>query len=310
MFIKETVTKMLLRQIKYFITVVKLGSFTEAAEECFISQSAVSQQISALESELGVKLLRRYKRRFELTEAGRYMYKHGLELLIRAEKLQEEVCRIGFNETGNHFTIGYLKGYSGGELQETISALKKLNPELTINIISGSHKELYEGMVEDKFDMVLSDIFNDNSTDCGCLKLIEKQCYVDICADNPLSRNKFIETADLNKISCIIVADRGQRDNEKDFYYKWFADLDSKVIFAGDTEEAKLLAASGQGFMPVRETKEINAKSNGIVRIPVYKNGKLEKMSYYLIWHKNRKKEIINTFAGLLFDNFNNENLK
>ena len=48
---------MLLRQIKYFIAVVESGSFTEAAEKLFISQSAVSQQIRALESELGVALL-------------------------------------------------------------------------------------------------------------------------------------------------------------------------------------------------------------------------------------------------------------
>ena len=44
---------MLLRQIKYFVTVVDTGSFTEAAEECFISQSAISQQILSLEKETG-----------------------------------------------------------------------------------------------------------------------------------------------------------------------------------------------------------------------------------------------------------------
>lgn len=44
---------MLLRQIKYFVTVVDTGSFTEAAEECFISQSTISQQILSLEKELG-----------------------------------------------------------------------------------------------------------------------------------------------------------------------------------------------------------------------------------------------------------------
>jgi predicted DNA-binding protein YlxM (UPF0122 family) len=42
---------MLLKQMKYFITVVDLHSFTEAAEQCFISQSAISQQIKALEKE-------------------------------------------------------------------------------------------------------------------------------------------------------------------------------------------------------------------------------------------------------------------
>ena len=41
---------MLLRQIKYFVTVVDTGSFTEAAEECFISQTAISQQILSLET--------------------------------------------------------------------------------------------------------------------------------------------------------------------------------------------------------------------------------------------------------------------
>ena len=59
---------MLLRQIKYFVTVVDTGSFTEAAEECFISQSVISQQILSLEKELGVQLLVRSTRRFTLTE--------------------------------------------------------------------------------------------------------------------------------------------------------------------------------------------------------------------------------------------------
>lgn len=63
---------MLFRQMKYFIAVVERGSFTEAAEQCYISQSAVSQQIRALEKELGVELLHRENRRFTLTPAGEY----------------------------------------------------------------------------------------------------------------------------------------------------------------------------------------------------------------------------------------------
>lgn len=64
---------MLLRQIQYFVAVVDCGSFTEAAEQCYISQSAVSQQIQALEKELGVSLLIRKKRRFSLTPAGEFI---------------------------------------------------------------------------------------------------------------------------------------------------------------------------------------------------------------------------------------------
>ena len=49
----------MLKQIKYFQAVVQRGSFTEAAQECYISQSAISQQIQALEQELDVRLLER-----------------------------------------------------------------------------------------------------------------------------------------------------------------------------------------------------------------------------------------------------------
>ncbi len=52
-------TSSMLKQIKYFQAVVRCGSFTRAAEECYISRSAISQQIQALEQELGIQLLAR-----------------------------------------------------------------------------------------------------------------------------------------------------------------------------------------------------------------------------------------------------------
>lgn len=67
---------MLLRQMKYFVAVVDCNSFTEAAEQCYISQSAISQQIQSLEKELGVLLIQRANRRFTLTPTGQYFYSH------------------------------------------------------------------------------------------------------------------------------------------------------------------------------------------------------------------------------------------
>ena len=56
------------KQMRYFISVVETGSFTKAAEECYISQSAISQQIKSLEDELDVKLLRRNKKSLFLSK--------------------------------------------------------------------------------------------------------------------------------------------------------------------------------------------------------------------------------------------------
>lgn len=57
----------MLKQLKYFQAVVRLNSFSAAAEENYISQSAISQHVQALERELGFPLLRRGNRSFTLT---------------------------------------------------------------------------------------------------------------------------------------------------------------------------------------------------------------------------------------------------
>lgn len=67
----------MLKQLKYFQAVVRCNSFTEAAQECHISQSAISQQIQALENELGVRLLQRENRKFSVTRQGSIFIKRA-----------------------------------------------------------------------------------------------------------------------------------------------------------------------------------------------------------------------------------------
>lgn len=86
---------MLLRQMRYFVAVADCRSFTEAAEQCYISQSAISQQIRALEADLGVELIHRENRRFSLTPAGEYFYRQSKGLLGQVEAVRRETVRIG-----------------------------------------------------------------------------------------------------------------------------------------------------------------------------------------------------------------------
>ena len=78
--------------MKYFTAVVYCGSFTEAAEQCYISQSAISQQIRALEKDMGVELIYRENRRFSLTSAGEYFYdqSNGMHVLQPLRAVPEE----------------------------------------------------------------------------------------------------------------------------------------------------------------------------------------------------------------------------
>ena len=84
----------MLKRLKYFQSVVRLNSFSEAAEENYISQSAISQQIQALERELGFKLLERRNRTFDLTPAGEYFYQKSLVLTKAGRSLYQDTKYI------------------------------------------------------------------------------------------------------------------------------------------------------------------------------------------------------------------------
>jgi len=88
---------MLLRQIEYLQAVVECGNFYTAAEKCYVSQSAISQQIKKLEDELGVRLLDRHNRTFTLTPAGEHFYRKSLIIRSDIEQLVRETKRFEAN---------------------------------------------------------------------------------------------------------------------------------------------------------------------------------------------------------------------
>src|SRR4051812_21153440 len=83
-----------LRQLEYFAAVARHRHFTRAADELYVTQSALSQQVRRLEEELGLALLVRTSRGVELTPAG-------ADLLARAESILAEVARARSDMDGH-----------------------------------------------------------------------------------------------------------------------------------------------------------------------------------------------------------------
>ena len=101
---------MTFNQIKYFVTVAECLSFTEAAKCLFITQPALSRQISAMEQELGTKLFVRDKKRLKLTPGGSVLYNRLLHLLTDYEEAVEEARHANSGYEGN-LHIGFLDIY-------------------------------------------------------------------------------------------------------------------------------------------------------------------------------------------------------
>ena len=131
-----------LRQIQYFCSVVSTGSFTRAAEACHVSQSAISQQVKALEAELGFSLLRRHGRSFDVTPAGELFAHKASALVEQLEDVRYEAEGLA-NGWAATLSIGYLNRYEGWEVQAAVTAFAARHPHIPVHATAGSHDTLY-----------------------------------------------------------------------------------------------------------------------------------------------------------------------
>lgn len=111
-----------LRQLKYFSAVARQLSFTKAASMLFVSQSAISQQISALETEMGIQLLVRDKHAVSLTQAGAEFYESLQGILTT---LDDAVESAQATDRARHYAARMTIG-----IQEEINISRSLSPLL------------------------------------------------------------------------------------------------------------------------------------------------------------------------------------
>lgn len=289
---------MLFRQMKYFISVVECNSFTEAAEQCYISQSAISQQIRSLEKELGVELIHRENRRFTLTPAGEYFYEQSKGILNEVEDIRRETFRIG-KDKEMELKIGYLRCYSGQELHQAVAEFSRLYPEVSIHIVNGTHEELYDLLRFGRADLVLTDQRRTFSDKYANFQLLKCGCYAELSVRSPLAEQESVTMEELKRQACILISSREQQNIEED-YYKNTLGFGGRFLFAENMEEGRLMVAGNRGFLPVERVGTLPPCGTGVKRLPVMERGQQLKRNYCLFWVKENASYYIEEFAEIL----------
>ena len=288
---------MLLRQIRYYVAIIERNSFTAAAEENNISQSAISQQMAALEAELGVRLFVREGRKFRLTDAGKYLYEKGKVLLESADALVAETRRIGSDDEWK-LNIGYLASYQGDELQRAVLEFSQIYPEVVITIFKGSHEQLYRALKDGRASIVMSDRRRAFSDEYENYLLAQSPAYVDVAPAGRLAEVGCLTVDALASTPCILVAGQSEEGTERAFY----ADIlgaGKDFLFAAGSEEARLMAMSGRGCVLVDSAEP--ASQPPLIRKELKRSdGSPIVRTYCAFWQKKRTNYYIEEFAMIL----------
>ena len=292
----------MLKQLRYFQSVVRLGSFSLAAEENFISQSAISQQVQALERELGFSLLERKNRTFTLTPAGEYFYQKSLILTADYERMCREAAKIAKGNQAS-LKIGYLRCYTGAEFHRALELFSEKHPDVEVSVAYGNHEELYGLLRTGEADIVLNDQRRAFSDEYVNLILTTCRSFIEVSAHSPLAQMERISPPELKNTPCILVASETQRETEQE-YYRDVVGFHGEYLYAENLEEARLMVIGRRGFLPVEGTGQAAPAGTSIVRIPLVRGEAPILRNYCAFWKKDNSSHYVEEFAEILKEQF------
>ena len=202
------------RQLRYFVKVAELRSFSEASKALFISQSTLSQQIKQLEEELGVELLVRDSRHVSMSDYGEQYLPYAKQVLKDVDTSTERMndvrqLKIGTLNVGATYTFCPL-------LADTVRDYMKKYPGIKLKIYCRSMENLMEMLEHGQLDVALSYKPLHSYDDIDSHILFNSNLCVIAGKDNPVSKKERIRLAELENLPLVLPAKGLQARNAFD----------------------------------------------------------------------------------------------
>lgn len=152
--------------LKYFIDVVKTGSFGESAKCNHVSQSAISQAIAKLEEMLQCQLFYHQQGHCKITEKGMQLFEESCELFQKLQKIENGITQ----KEGGSITFGCTHSFAIALLPEYLKRASQHLPSLKINFLLGHYREIKEWLKKGIIDFGIL-IDNDDLSLFDCKKI-------------------------------------------------------------------------------------------------------------------------------------------
>jgi LysR family nitrogen assimilation transcriptional regulator len=143
-----------LRQLRYFVGIVQAGSLSRAADQLHVAQSAISQQLASLETELDRQLVMRGPKGIALTDAGSALYRHAEAILRHVESAKHDTVSAPGIPSGR-VAIGFPAAWSGILGYELLVRLRSFYPQIMLHVGDGNSALLRERLDNGRLDMAV-----------------------------------------------------------------------------------------------------------------------------------------------------------
>ncbi len=141
-------------QLEYLLAIVNCGSFSQAAERCFVTQPSLSMQIKNLEDELGVMLLDRTKKPIVPTQAGEVVVARAREVLLAYDRVKESVAELQGSVDG-HLRLGVIPTIAPYLLPRFLGTFAEHFPKVDLEIREMTTPAIIEAMRHDELDAAI-----------------------------------------------------------------------------------------------------------------------------------------------------------
>ena len=159
-----------LHYLEYIIEIAKCQSISRAAEVLCITQSTLSQYLSNLESEIGVKLFDRQRNGMVLTPAGTMYVEASKKMLQEKKELYNQIADISKGQTGS-FSVGITPHWGSMVIAQIIGRFRSVYPGVTVKIKEDTAEPLMRSLQDGSIDMAIMPIVDNSSVLEGSLLL-------------------------------------------------------------------------------------------------------------------------------------------
>lgn len=184
-----------IRQLLYFQRVAELGSFTRAAQALHLVQPALSQQVAALEREVGLPLFHREPRGVRLTEAGERLLPYARRVLGELERAQQALGALRELRTGR-VALGLPPSATLSLLPEILETFRARYPALEVQIVEEMTDVLVEQLLDGRLDLALVSFPIDDQR-LATRPLFQERLVLVVPPDHRLARAERVDLAEL-----------------------------------------------------------------------------------------------------------------